>query len=97
MRIISRKTLKEFWQKHPQAAEPLKAWHAETQNSEWRDTKDVKNRYRSADFLRDNRIVFNIAGNKYRLIVRVHYNTGVVFIRFVGTHAEYDKIDAESV
>jgi mRNA interferase HigB len=97
MRIISRKVLKDFWIKHPQAEQPLKAWFAETRNNEWKDTKDIKDRYRSADFIAGKRVVFNIAGNKFRLIVKVHYNTGFVYIRFVGTHAEYDKIDAENV
>jgi mRNA interferase HigB len=97
MRIISRKTLKDFWEKHASAEQPLKAWFHETKAADWKSFADIKARYSSADALPGNRAVFNIKGNTYRLIVRIHFNTGIVFIRFVGTHAEYDKIDATTI
>ncbi|ATC65595.1 addiction module toxin RelE [Nibricoccus aquaticus] len=97
MRIISRKTLKDFWVKHASAAQPLQAWFHETKASEWKSFSDIKARYRSADHLPGNSVVFNIKGNSYRLIVHIHFNTGIVFIRFVGTHAECDKIDATTI
>ena len=97
MRVISRKTLKEFWETHADAGPPLRAWFHETKGSDWRTFKDIKSRYRSADVLPGNRVVFDIKGNSYRLVVRIHYNTGIVFIRFVGTDAEYDRIDATNI
>lgn len=97
MRVISRKTLKDFWEQHAEAKQPLKAWFHETKAAHWNSFADIKARYRSADALPGNRVVFNIRGNTYRLIVRIHYNTGIVFLRFLGTHAEYDKIDATTI
>jgi len=97
MRIIAVKTLREFWNKHADAEQPLKSWFKETTDTRWNATNDIKQRYPSADILPGNRIVFNIKGNTYRLIVKIHYKTGIVFIRFVGTHAEYDKIDAATI
>ncbi|MFM2169128.1 MAG: hypothetical protein RIS79_3499 [Verrucomicrobiota bacterium] len=97
MRIISRKTLKEFWEKHADAEQPLRAWFAEAGTARWKSFKDIKASYRSADVLPGNRVVFDIKGNRYRLVVKIHYNTGVLFIRFLGTHAEYDKIDATAI
>lgn len=95
MRVISRKTLKKFWTKHPQAENSLKAWFAEGEKALWNTPQDIKNHYRSADFLKDNKVVFNISGNKYRLIVQINYNFKIVYIKFVGTHKEYDKINPE--
>ncbi len=97
MRVISRKTLRDFWEKHADAEQPLKAWFHETKAARWKSFTAIKARYRSADALPGNRVVFNIRGNTYRLIVRIHYNTGIVFIRFLGTHAEYDKIDVTTI
>jgi mRNA interferase HigB len=97
MRVIKKKTLLTFWKAHPDVEEPLKAWYAEAKVAKWKTPDDIRQRYRSADFLADNRVVFNIKGNTYRLVVKIHYNTGIVYIRFVGTHAEYDKIDAERI
>ncbi len=94
MRIIARKTLKEFYLIHPQAKGPLDSWHNDVKHAEWKTSADLKQRYSSASFLSDNRIVFNISGNKYRLLCRVRYEPGIVFILFVGTHSEYDNIDA---
>ena len=97
MRVISRKALKDFWEQHADTEQPLKAWFHETKAAHWKSFNDIKARYRSADALPGNRVVFNIRGNTYRLIVRIHYNTGIVFIRFLGTHAEYDKIHATTI
>ena len=97
MHVISVKTLREYWLTHPDVEQALKAWHAEASKSTWRTPDDIKQRYRSADFLADNRVVFNIKGNIYRLVVKIHYNTKIVYVRFIGTHAEYDKIDAETI
>lgn len=97
MRVISIRKLQDFWEKHPETKGALEAWYSEANHATWRTPEDIRKRYRSADFLPDNRVVFNIKGNACRLIVCVHYNRGVVFIRFAGMHAEYDKIDAEKI
>ncbi len=97
MRVIALKTLRDFWEAHEDAEQALKAWYQEALHSRWAEPNDIKLRYPSADIIRGNRIVFNIKGNTYRLIVKIHYNTGVVYIRFVGTHAEYDKVNAETI
>ena len=97
MRVIARKTLKDFWMKHADAEEPLRAWFHEANTQHWKSFPDIKARYRSADVLPGNRVVFNIKGNTYRLVVHLHYNTRIVFIRFIGTHAQYDRIDATTI
>jgi mRNA interferase HigB len=97
MRIISVKILREFWQLHRNAEAALQAWHKEASVAQWKTPQDILARHNSADILPDNRVVFNIKGNQYRLVVKIHYNSGKVFIRFVGTHAEYDRIDAEKI
>lgn len=97
MRIVKRSTLKEYWEEHKDVEEPLKAWFFEAEHAEWKSSHDVTQHYRTADPIPGNRVVFNIKGNKYRLVVKIHYNTGIVYIRFIGTHAEYDKIDAETI
>ena len=97
MRVIALKTLRDFWKRHEDAEQPLKAWYKEVMETRWLEPNDIKARYPSADIISGNRIVFNIKGNTYRLIVKIHYNTGIVFIRFVGTHGQYDKVDAETV
>ncbi len=94
MRIIALSRLREFWQKHPRAEIPLQTWYAEASRVVWQSPSDIKRVYRNASFLANNRVVFNIKGNDYRLVVAIHYNRGLIFIRFVGTHAEYDRIDA---
>lgn len=83
--------------KHADAQQPLRAWFGEAERADWTGPQDIKNRYRSADFLSGDRVVFNIKGNKYRLIVAIKYEFKAVYVRFVGTHAEYDAIDAENV
>ena len=99
MRIISRKTIKDFWEipQYQDAEEPLKAWFAEASKATWKTPAEVKSQYGSGSIIHNNRFVFNIAGNKYRLVVKIHYNTGVIFIRFIGTHAQYDQIDVEMI
>lgn len=97
MRIISWKTLREFWEKHPDAAQPLQAWYHDVKHAKWRGPADIKAVYRNASFVAQNRVVFNIKGNIYRLVAAVQYDFGIVFIRFIGTHKAYDAIDASSI
>lgn len=99
MHIIKRKTLIEFFRqpKYQDAKGPLEAWYYEAKHAAWASPADVKDQYGSASILKDNRVVFNIAGNKYRLVVRINYDSKTVFVRFVGTHREYDKINAEVI
>ena len=97
MRVISKKALKDFWLKHPQGQQALSCWYQETKKSEWKGPAAIKEKYRSVDFLHGNRVAFNIGGNKYRLIVKVNYDYSIVYIRFLGTHKEYDRINAEEV
>jgi mRNA interferase HigB len=98
MQIIARRTLRQFWEKHPPAEGPLKAWFALVSHAKWRGPADVKAMFGSTiDFVADNRVIFDISGNKYRLIVHVAYGFGRVLVKFVGTHAEYDRIDPGSV
>jgi len=97
MRIIAIRTLKEFWEQHPNAKGSLEAWVDEVKHANWQSAHDIKARYPRASILGNRRVVFDIKGNDYRLIVSVAYRYGAVFIKFVGTHAEYDKVDAEKV
>jgi mRNA interferase HigB len=97
MRVISKRTLQDFWDMHSDAMNPLAGWYAESIKASWQSPQDIKSQYKTASFLRDNRVVFNIGGNKYRLIVKINYPYGVVYIRFVGTHAQYDIINAEEI
>ncbi|MDP9230629.1 MAG: type II toxin-antitoxin system HigB family toxin [Bacteroidota bacterium] len=97
MRIIAKKILREFWKKHSDCEEQLKAWFQETSKSEWKTPDNIKKKYPGASFLAGNRVVFNIKGNKYRLIVKINYDYQMIWIRFIGTHAEYDKIDASKI
>ncbi len=97
MRIISRKALKTFWMRHADAQQALQAWYADVKRANWRGPADVKRIYKNASILPNNRVVFNIKGNRYRLVVAVNYPARIVYIRFVGTHAEYDKIDATTI
>ena len=97
MRVIAVKTLKDFWQKHPDAENALRAWYTEAKKASWRNPQYIKNAYRSSSILRNSRVVFNIKGNTYRLVVAVKYEFQLVYIRFLGTHAAYDKIDAGTI
>lgn len=98
MRVIARSTLREFWENSDTSdSKPqLLAWLAECRNSDWRKPQDIKDQYRNASFVAD-RVVFNIHGNKYRLVVAVAYEFSVVYVKFIGTHADYDKIDVATV
>lgn len=97
MRLISVKTLKSFWEKHPDAESPLRAGYTEAKRARWRSPQEIKTAYRTASILSNNRVVFNVKGNTYRLVVAVKYEFQIVYIRFVGTHAAYDNIKAEEV
>jgi mRNA interferase HigB len=100
VRIIAQSTLKAFWVKpgRQDSEGSLRAWHAEAERSSWTGPADIKARYPSASFLAgNNRVIFNIKGNKYRLVVEVRYRWRRVFVRWIGTHSDYDKIDASTV
>lgn len=97
VRIIAKGTLRVFWKRHPNVKGPLEAWHQEVAHADWAAPSAVKAHFRSASVLPDNRVVFNLAGNHYRLVVKINYPYRVVYIRFVGTHGEYDAIDATTV
>ena len=97
MRIIAKKTLKDYWAKEPAAQTSLQAWHAEAKNAQWSAPADVKASYGTASILKDGRVVFNICGNKYRLVVWINYEFFTVYVRFVGTHKEYDDVDAQTI
>ena len=97
MRVIAVKPLRLFWQQHPQAENALRGWYAEASMAKWATPADIKAVHRNASFLGNNRVVFNIKGNDYRLVVAVRYSQQLMFVRFIGTHAEYDRIDAETI
>ena len=97
MRIIALKTLREFWEVHPTARQSLQAWYEDAKHAVWQSPADIKAIYRNASIVANNRVVFNIKGNDYRLIVAVNYPFGIAYIRFIGTHAEYDRIDATKI
>ena len=92
MRVISRKTLRDFWDKHEDSEEQLKSWYRETEKATWKNINELKSDYPSASILKDNKIVFNIKGNNYRLIVKFNFDFQISWILFIGTHAEYDKL-----
>jgi mRNA interferase HigB len=94
LRVIAKKVLREFCFKHPDSEQQLKSWYNEAEKAVWKNTHDIKEEYPSASILGDNRIIFNIKGNNYRLIVRINFQYQMVWIRFIGTHSEYDRIDA---
>lgn len=97
MRVIAKKILRDFWGRHPDSEQQLKAWYQETSKAEWKGPQEIKLEYPTASFLADNRVVFNIKGNHYRLIVKINYDYQMIWIRFVGTHSEYDKINAKTI
>ena len=96
-RIFAKSTLRKYWEKYPDSEQYLKTWYQTARTSNWKKPNDVKKTYANASILQDNRIVFNIKGNSYRLIVKFNYQRQWAFIRFIGTHAEYDKIDATTI
>lgn len=97
MRVIALATLRDFWRKHPLAQAPLQNWYAEARRATWRSPAEVKQAHRTASFLAGDRVVFNIKGNDYRLIVAIRYRSQIIYVRFVGTHRDYDRVDATTV
>ncbi len=97
MRIIAKSTLREFWEKHNDAEVPLKTWHKIVEKQKWKNTHDIKQMYGDASIIGNNRVVFNIKGNNYRLVVYIVFKVQKVFIRFIGAHKQYDQIDAKTV
>ena len=97
MRVIAKKILREFWEKHSDCEQQLKAWFLETSKAEWINPNEIKVEYPSASIIGNDRIVFNIKGNKYRLIVKINFDYQMVWIRFIGTHSEYDKVNAKTI
>ncbi len=97
MRVIAKRALREFWARHPDAELALGAWYHDAARATWTSPIDVRQRYATASIVGDNRVVFNIRGNRYRLVVAVNYAYGIVYIRFVGTHGAYDEIDVSTI
>ncbi len=97
MRIVAKRTLREYWEAEPRSEQPLKSWFAVAAKSDWASPAEIKAKYGSASIVGPDRVVFNIGGNRYRLIVRFDYDRRIGFVRFVGTHREYDRVDAATV
>jgi mRNA interferase HigB len=97
LRVIAKRTLRDFWAKHPDCEQQLKSWFREALKSEWKNMNELKIEYPSASILKENRVVFNIKCNSYRLIVKFNFEFQICWIRFIGTHAEYDKINANTI
>jgi len=97
MRVIALSTLRTYWENHPDSRQQLQAWYEDARHALWQSPTDIKSVYRNASIIANNRVVFNIKGNDYRLIVAVNYKFGIIYIRFVGDHKGYDRIDAATV
>lgn len=97
MRVLAQKTLKDYWGKEPRTELELKAWFAEAGAADWKTPADVKAKYGNASILKDGRVVFNICGNHYRLVTWINYDFHTIYIRFIGTHKEYDQINAQTI
>lgn len=97
MRVVAVKHLRDFWAYYPDAEQSLRAWYEEAIKASWKTPQSIKNRYATASFLGNRRVVFNIKGNDYRLVVAVAYRFDAVYVKFIGTHAQYDAIDAATV
>jgi mRNA interferase HigB len=97
MRILALSTLREYWERNPQAREPLQGWYLDVSRATWSKPADIQAQFPKASFVANNRVVFNIRGNDYRLVVAVAYRFGMLYIKFVGTHQEYEKINAATV
>lgn len=97
MRIIALKTLRLFWEQHHDVRQALQAWYRDAKRATWTTPADIRTVYRNASFVSNNRVVFNIRGNQYRLVVAINYAYGIVYIRFIGLHQDYDKIDATTI
>lgn len=97
MRIISRSALRKFWEEYPEAKQGLEAWHAAVSSETWQTPNDVKRLYVTASVLKNGRVVFNVNGNRYRIVVGINYESQIVFVKFVGLHSTYDRIDAQVI
>jgi len=97
MRVIALKTLRVFWERHPDARQALQAWYHDAKQVRWKSPSDIKSVYRNASVIGNNRVVFNIKGNRYRLVAAVQYPHGIVYVRFVGSHKAYGAVNAETV
>lgn len=97
MRVITKKILREFWINHNDCEQQLKSWYKEASNAEWKNSNEIKLEYPTASIIGDNRVVFNIKGNTYRLVIKINFDYQIIWIRFIGTHAEYDKINAKTI
>ncbi|MFY0654665.1 MAG: type II toxin-antitoxin system HigB family toxin [Cyclobacteriaceae bacterium] len=97
MRVVAKKILREFWEKRADSEDQLKTWYKEASKATWSNPSEIKEEYAKASILKGGRVVFNICGNKYRLIVDINYLRQWVFIRFIGTHSEYDNINADTI
>ena len=91
MKVLGKDKIEKFYKKHADSKSALLSWHKDAADSNWNTPQDIKNRYRSADFLSDNKVIFNIKGNNYRLVIQVRYQNGIAVILLIGTHAEYNK------
>ena len=96
-RVFAKRTIREYWEKHAETEQYLKTWYDTVKNAEWRSPSDVKHTYSTASILKSGRLVFNIKGNDYRLVAKINFEKQWLFIRFIGTHSEYDRIDANTV
>ena len=97
MRIIAKGTIRDYWIANPKSEHSLLDWYDTAKNCEWQSPNDVKLTYGNASIIANNRVVFNIAGNKYRLVVEMQYQAGIAWVKFIGTHVQYDKINVENV
>lgn len=97
MRVMARRTLREFWEQYPDSEQALEAWYYEAEHAEWHNSAEIKKKYGSASIVGNDRVVFNICGNKYRLIAHVNYAYQMIYIRFVGTHKAYNNVKVETV
>ena len=97
MRVIAISTLKEFWIKHPDSEQALREWYVKTNRADWSSMEDMRNSFNSVDYIKNQRYVFNIKGNKYRLVAAVKFRPKLVYVRFIGTHSEYDMINASTI
>lgn len=97
MRVVAKKILRDFWEKYTDSEDQLKTWYKEASRAKWTNPNEIKASYTKASILKSGRVVFNICGNKYRLIVDINYPRQWIFIRFIGTQSEYDKVDADKI
>lgn len=97
MRVIAKRTLREFWEKHRDCEQQLKSWFREAEQAEWNNPNEILAEYPNARIIENNRAIFNIKGNRYRLIIKINFKFGMVWVRFIGTHAEYDKTDPKTI